>query len=144
MQRLLISVIMVGTFLLAPVLAQAEAKTFNGMAGTDWNTAGNWTPNGVPGATDDVTIPMGQTVTNKPFVALGTGFINSLNLLGMLTIDTSSLTLQTTSTINNLTLTSTQGQYSVLTMQGPTMFKGNLVLSPGQVTGLGAATITGP
>jgi uncharacterized repeat protein (TIGR03803 family) len=146
-KRLLISVIIVGTFLLAPMVAQADVVTFTGKAGTtDWNTAGNWDLGRVPSTTDDVTIPASQTVTNKPFAALGTGAINSLTLYGTLTIDTSGLSLQSSSapsTINNLTLTSTQGQYSVLTMQGPTMFKGILVLSPGQVTGLGTATITG-
>lgn len=130
------------------MVAQADTVTFTGHAGTtDWNTAGNWSPARVPTQSDDVTIPSDKTVTNKPFAALGTGFINSLTLLGMLTIDTSSLTLQSTktpSTINRLTLTSTQGQYSTLTMQGPTMFKGNLVLSPGVVNGNGAATIKGP
>jgi 6-phosphogluconolactonase len=143
-KHLLISLVIFGTFLLAP-MAQAATKTFTGGAGTtDWNTPGNWNPKGVPGATDDVTIPSGQTVTNKPFAALGTGFINSLTLLGTLTITSSGLNLQSataSSSINNLTLTGSP--YSQFTMQGPATFSGNLVLSPGLVNGPGAATITG-
>jgi hypothetical protein len=34
--------------------------TWNGTLSTDWNTAGNWTPNGIPGAADNVTIVTGS------------------------------------------------------------------------------------
>ena len=133
-KRLLLFAIIIGTLLLAPMAAQADAVTFTaGAATTDWNTKGNWSPARVPTESDDVTIPSGQTVTNEPFASLGTGFINSLTLLGTLTIDTAGLSLQSTmapSTTNNLILTSTS-TYSVLTMQGPTTFTGYLALSPG-------------
>jgi 6-phosphogluconolactonase (cycloisomerase 2 family) len=144
-KRLLTLAIIVVTFLLAPMVAQADVVTFTGKAGTtDWNTADNWSPRRVPTQSDDVVIPSGKTVTNKPFTGLGGGIINSLTLGGTLTIDTSGLTLQGASTINNLTLTSSQGQYSTLTMNGNTLFSGNLVLSPGLVMGSGTATIKGP
>ncbi|MBS1646142.1 MAG: T9SS type A sorting domain-containing protein [Bacteroidetes bacterium] len=39
--------------------AFATAYTWNGSTSTDWATAANWTPNGVPGAIDDVTIVTG-------------------------------------------------------------------------------------
>jgi len=149
-----IFVIIAGTFLVVPMAAQTTCQgsinwtiTWTGAVSTDWNTAGNWNPNGIPGQSDDVCIPAGQMVTNKPFTRLGGGVINSLTLDGTLTIDTSGLTLQSTtvpSTINNLTLTSTEGQYSTLTIDGRTTFGGNLVLSPGLVMGSGAAKITGP
>jgi 6-phosphogluconolactonase (cycloisomerase 2 family) len=143
-KRLLIFVILVVTLLLVPAVAAADVVTFTGGAGTnDWNTAGNWSPPRIPTQTDDVTIPGGKTVTNKPGQGLGAGIINSITLRGTLTIDTSGLTLMAASTINNLTLTSAS-QYSQLTMNGSTMFKGKLVLSPGVVNGSGAATITGP
>ena len=144
MKRSLIFIIIFGTFLLTPMVAQ-NMVTFTGMVSTDWNNAKNWSPARVPLPTDNVIIPSGFSVTNQPGV--GVGAINSLNLMGMLTIDTATLTLQSTtvtSTINNLTLTSTLGQYGYLTMNGPTTFSGILVLNPGQVNGNGAATITGP
>ena len=51
--------LLLGLGLSQPLLAQ---KTWTGAAGTsDWNTASNWSPTGVPTATDDVTI---QTVSS--------------------------------------------------------------------------------
>ncbi len=41
----------------------AVAKSFSGASGGTWNTAANWTPSGVPGSGDDVTIPNGKNVT---------------------------------------------------------------------------------
>lgn len=43
----------------------SNAKTWNGLAGTDWHNPTNWTPNGVPTASHCVVIP---NTTNKPFV----------------------------------------------------------------------------
>ena len=40
----------------------AEAKQFSGVSGGSWFEAGNWAPNGVPSADDDVTIPAGIVV----------------------------------------------------------------------------------
>ncbi len=40
----------------------AVEKQFSGASGGDWFEASNWTPNGVPGADDDVTIPAGLVV----------------------------------------------------------------------------------
>ncbi|KGO88865.1 T9SS sorting signal type C domain-containing protein [Flavobacterium suncheonense] len=40
-------------------------KTWNGSAGTNWNTAANWTPAGVPTATQGVLIP---NTVNKPVI----------------------------------------------------------------------------
>ncbi len=43
--------------------ALAVAKTWSGGASGNWNLSGNWTPAGVPGATDDVTINTTSAVT---------------------------------------------------------------------------------
>ncbi len=53
-------------------------KTWNGSAGTDWNTAGNWTPGGVPTSSDCVTIP---NVTNDPIVNTGNAWAYNLTVL---------------------------------------------------------------
>ncbi|MEI7897565.1 MAG: hypothetical protein WCJ26_11060, partial [bacterium] len=42
------------------------AKTWNGSVSTDWNTATNWTPNGVPASTLGVVIPDANTTSNQP------------------------------------------------------------------------------
>lgn len=44
----------------------ASVKTWNGSSSTVWNTASNWTPSGVPTASDCVVIP---NVTNKPIIS---------------------------------------------------------------------------
>jgi GEVED domain-containing protein/fibronectin type III domain protein len=45
-------------------------KVWNGVVNTDWNTANNWTPTGVPTALDCVIIP---NTVNKPIIS-GTGY----------------------------------------------------------------------
>ncbi|MGV9004261.1 beta strand repeat-containing protein [Flavobacterium sp.] len=66
-------------------------KMWNGSLSTNWNAAGNWTPNGVPSATNCVIIP---NVINKPIIS-GTNFdayANTITILnnGKLTITGSS------------------------------------------------------
>ncbi|MCL9804617.1 T9SS sorting signal type C domain-containing protein [Flavobacterium amniphilum] len=70
-------------------------KVWNGSVNTDWNTAANWTPSGVPNNTQPVVI---ANVTNKPVI---TGGINA---------QACSLTVQTgaqltVATNNNITVT---------------------------------------
>ncbi len=54
-----------GTLVISP--AAPTARTWVGGTSTDWNTAANWNPVGVPGAGDDVTIPTGST--RQPFIS---------------------------------------------------------------------------
>jgi 6-phosphogluconolactonase len=148
MKRLLMWIVVLGSFLILPLAAHActGSVTWTGVIDTDWNKAGNWSPARVPLLSDDVCIPGGKTVTNQPGMGLGGGFINSLVLDGMLTIDSAALNLQSTSvpsTVNNLTLTSTLQTFSAITISGTATFTGNLVLSPGQVSGPGSATMAG-
>ena len=53
--------------------------TWNGSAGTDWNTAANWTPNTVPSAGSSIIIPSG--LTNYP-VTPSTLTMGSLTVTG--------------------------------------------------------------
>ena len=46
-----------------------SATTWNGSVSTDWNTAANWAPTGVPTASDCVVIPDLTFVPNKPFIS---------------------------------------------------------------------------
>src|SRR6185295_2391442 len=43
------------------ILAPAVLKTWSNAAGGNWNTAGNWTPSGVPASGDDVSITLAGT-----------------------------------------------------------------------------------
>ena len=74
------SVSLVLTLLVNVSDANAAPKTWNGGTSTDWATAANWTPSGVPANGDDVTI--GNVNTNYwPALASNTT-INSLTILG--------------------------------------------------------------
>ncbi|MEW5675007.1 T9SS sorting signal type C domain-containing protein [Flavobacterium enshiense] len=62
-------------------------KIWNGSAGTNWNTAANWTPAGVPLATEGVSIP---NTVNKPIVTGGANAVAcsvSIQNGGVLTVD---------------------------------------------------------
>lgn len=50
--------------------ATFSRKTWNGSVDTDWNNAANWSPNGIPIATDYVVIPSSP---NNPIIS-GTGY----------------------------------------------------------------------
>ncbi|MES2811985.1 MAG: GEVED domain-containing protein [Bacteroidota bacterium] len=70
-------------------------RTWNGSAGTNWNTASNWTPSGVPLATHSVSIP---NVTNDPIISGGVTAVAcsvSVENGGILTINSN----------NNITVT---------------------------------------
>lgn len=59
-------------FLLVQSARTQTSYTWNGSVSTDWNTAGNWTPNGIPGAADNVTIVTGSNtcqVTGSPTIS---------------------------------------------------------------------------
>ena len=67
--------------LFVAMAADGQAKntlTWTGAASSDWNTAGNWNPQIVPGAADDVQIGM-ATFTNQPVIS-GTAQCGSITL----------------------------------------------------------------
>jgi hypothetical protein len=83
--------------------AFAAAKTFTGAVDSNWNTAGNWNPSGVPTSTDDVVINSGTVHLtgadgDARSISINTGAPNT----GGLAIDDHKLTVSTsgTSTIN--------------------------------------------
>jgi hypothetical protein len=55
----------------------SAAKTWNGSISSDWNTAANWAPNGVPISSNCIIIP---NVPNTPII-LGTNFVAFANTL---------------------------------------------------------------
>jgi fibronectin-binding autotransporter adhesin len=66
--------------------AMAQNKTWNGSISTAWETAGNWTPSGVPTATDQVSIvaatrqPIISTVLATRTNSIGIGLSASLTI----------------------------------------------------------------
>jgi hypothetical protein len=110
------------------VAINSAVKTWNGSISIDWNTSGNWTPAGIPDATNCVIIP---NVTNDPiigganFTALaysltvlngGSLIVNSTNSLkvtdivnvntsGTLTFEDSASLVQTNNVINSGNIT---------------------------------------
>ena len=84
------------------------AKTWTGAVSTNWNTAGNWNPSGVPIATSTVTIP---NLTNDPILTQN--------------VSIATLTLQTGVPLNfgGFTLTAT----GTATIANSTLSNGNLV-----------------
>ncbi|MGD9030735.1 MAG: DNRLRE domain-containing protein, partial [Anaerolineae bacterium] len=82
-------------------------KTWDGSVSSDWHTAANWTPSGVPTSNDDVTIP---DVTNDPVMATSDAQVNSLTVHegAMLDLTDRTLTVEGTLT-NNGTLKQTRG-----------------------------------
>lgn len=74
-RRLCLSLVL-GTALVSA--APAEAADWNGSLSTDWFTAGNWTPSGVPTTTTDVTINV--SVGNTPSVSAAGAVADSIDL----------------------------------------------------------------
>ncbi|WP_343695972.1 T9SS sorting signal type C domain-containing protein [Flavobacterium sp.] len=80
-------------------------KTWNGSVSTSWNTAGNWTPSGVPTSADCVTIPDLTAITNKPQITgtntVAQGYTLNLNNNSLLTVQsTNTLTITSSVTVN--------------------------------------------
>jgi hypothetical protein len=66
-----------------------NGKTWNGSVSTDWQTANNWTPTGIPNSTDCVTVPL--IPSRNPIVsATGNGLAGTLNVLANATLTVNS------------------------------------------------------
>jgi 6-phosphogluconolactonase len=147
MKRLLILALALGILLVTPQFARATNCTINwtGSAGDGkWTTKGNWNTNQLPGLSDDVCINASGSVT-----ASSAGItIDSLDLLGTLTITSSAgvmlLSPSISSTLTNLTVSGGAALY----ITGSATFPGSVTLSDGTIAGnnslnTGTATITG-
>jgi len=111
MKRPLLTTLYFSLFLIIVCIQTSNAQTsytWNGSVSTAWNTPGNWTPAGVPGAADNVTIvtagnsclmPANETITN---FKLTSGTLDMGNFT--LTIGGSTATF-TAGTVQNGTVT---------------------------------------
>ncbi len=69
------------------VASSTATMTWTGSVSTDWTNPCNWTPNGVPTATNPTVIP---NVTNDPIISSGTNAVTrnmNINLGGLLTVN---------------------------------------------------------
>jgi Secretion system C-terminal sorting domain len=93
------------------VAARSQTNyTWNGSVSTAWNTAANWTPNGIPGSIDNVTIVTGS---NTCQLAASQSIGNFTLTSG--TLDLGAVTL----TINGATVTFTKGTVQHGTLNVP-------------------------
>jgi hypothetical protein len=83
-----------------------SGKTWNGSVSSDWHTAGNWAPSGVPASINDVVIP---DVARAPVASSSDAAVNSLTINSGAVLDLTSRRLTAEGTlVNNGTLKQTQ------------------------------------
>lgn len=127
----------------APVQAPLVTKSWNSTISGNWGDATKWTPNGVPGSTDDAVITLAGTYTVT---------LNVSSQVASLTLGGTSGTQTLSMSANTLTLdgASTVSSFGALTQNGGTIAgAGNLVVNGpftwggGTQTGTGTTTVNG-
>ncbi|MEA9415234.1 LamG-like jellyroll fold domain-containing protein [Flavobacterium sp. PL02] len=111
-------------------------KTWTGSSSTNWHTNGNWSPNGVPQATDNVLIP---NTTRKPIISSTAAVCNNL------TIDSgATLTVNQALTVNGVT--TVDGTLIHNSTTGTKRYTGLVTINPGGIwnnSGNSAITFSG-
>jgi hypothetical protein len=97
LSKLLLTVL----FSLYSVILFATSYTWNGGTSTAWGTGTNWTPNGVPGSGDNVTI---VTTSNQPVYDGVAGVTNLTMTSGTLNLSGYQLNITGTATFNGGTI----------------------------------------
>ncbi len=133
----------------APLQAPLVTKSWNNAAGGNWSVTTNWSPNGVPAATDDAVITLAGTYTvtlnvSSQVASLTVGGSSGTQTLSM---SANTLTLDGASTINSFgALTENGGTIAGagnLTIGGPFSWGGGAQTGTGTTTVNGTLTITG-
>jgi hypothetical protein len=103
--------LLIATWLTLFFAAHAQTSyTWNGSLSSAWNTAGNWTPNGIPGSADNVTIVTGSNTCQ----------LTASQSIGNFTLTSGTLDLGgATLTINGATVTFTKGTVQNGTLNVP-------------------------
>src|ERR1700722_10175020 len=120
---------------LRPAHAQTS-YTWNGSLSSSWNTAANWTPNGIPGAADNVTMVTGSRTCQLP----ATTTINNFTLTSG-TLDLAGDTLTTTGTTATFTSGTVQNG-SFLIPAATTVSFGGSAVTMNCIVNISSATIT--
>lgn len=109
-------------------------KVWNGSLNTDWNTAANWTPSGVPNNTQPVTI---ANVTNKPVISGGVSAQAC-----SLTIQTGAqLTVASNNSITVVNAVTVQGTGAFIINDDASLVQVNNVANSGNIQQLRTANI---
>ncbi len=120
---------------LQPISAQTS-YAWNGSISSSWNTAGNWTPNGIPGAADNVTIVTGSHTCQLN----ATSAINNFTLTSG-TLDMGGDTL-TTGTAATFTSGTAQNGTFLLRAAATTVVFGNSAVTMNCIVNITSADIT--
>lgn len=131
------------------------AGVVGGTGGTDFNTASNWSPTGVPGATDEaiITTTTAATITLSADATIGKlTVLNNGNVSLALDASTYVLTINEESTFNCFTAATSSSRLAIRVGNTPghIIFKGNANFGPNESVnpflgfeGSGAGTTTG-
>jgi subtilisin family serine protease len=76
----------------------SNLKTWTGSVNSDWHTAGNWNPSGVPTTADTVSIP---NVTNDPVISTADAAVKDLTIDVGAILDLTTRTLNVEGTLTN-------------------------------------------
>ncbi|RYE23986.1 MAG: T9SS type A sorting domain-containing protein [Sphingobacteriales bacterium] len=90
-----------------PRIGEAATKIWLGGTSTDWATASNWSPVGVPALADDIHIAVGSVFTNQPIISSGSyqcatltfGVLGNITLTVNGTLAVTGLILQNPNTV---------------------------------------------
>jgi hypothetical protein len=132
MRPILLFIILL-TFL-QPISAQTS-YTWNGSLSSSWNTAGNWTPNGIPGTADNVTIVTGSHTCQLN----ATTTINNFTLTSG-TLDMGGDTLTTSTAATFTSGTAQNGTF--LTTAATTVVFGSSTVTMNCIVNITSAAIT--
>ena len=119
--------------------------TWNGSVSASWNTANNWTPNGIPGAADNITI---VTAGNACLLSANTTITNFKLTSGVLDLGGSTLTIAganavfTTGTVQNGNLSITAATTTTFG-NGPVTVNGGITITSAAIT-IKNTTFQGP
>jgi autotransporter-associated beta strand protein len=138
---------------LAPVEAKAQASTWSGTVSSDWNTANNWLPSGVPGGTVGTTATALFDTSANTTVAIGsagayvqgitftsnatTPYTITVNSGGSAGIAGGSIT-NNSGVMQNIQVNGDSSSLNFLggTLTGPVQFTSIASLGPGQTGGI--------
>lgn len=138
--------------IVSKVTVSQVSYTWNGSTSTNWNTGSNWTPNGIPGTLDNVTIVTGAnncilanntTVTN---LTITSGLLNlnafSLNTTGVVACNSGSCTNGSfNSTASSLTFAGTTFGANITATVADVYFNGSIFNGSLNVTKTSASNI---
>ncbi|MBS1529600.1 MAG: T9SS type A sorting domain-containing protein [Bacteroidetes bacterium] len=121
-------------------MASATAYTWKGATSSDWNTASNWSPSGVPTTADFVSIGS-TTFTNQPtissfetayasFITFGTVKTSTLTLNGSLTVPGNiALSGSATFSMSNSAVLTLGGNFSGGTLSFPSSSTAKIIMN---------------